>query len=127
MFAAQLPSDPVFVSYNGRSYDTPLLKGRYRFHRQAHPFEDRPHVDLLYPVRRAYRGVWENCRPQTIERNLLGIVRDDDLPGSQAPAAWLAFLRGQSGLNLGRAGSQSAGSGYVGEVVGLDWQPANGL
>jgi len=102
MFAAHLPSDPVFVSYNGRSYDTPLLKGRYRLHRQAHPFEDRAHVDLLYPVRRAYRGVWENCRLQTIERNLLGIVRDDDLPGSQAPAAWLSFLRGQSSVSLGR-------------------------
>lgn len=102
VFAQALPSDPVFVSYNGRSYDTPLLKGRYRLHRQAHPFEDRPHVDLLYPTRRAYRGVWENCRLQTIERNLLGIVRDDDLPGSEAPAAWLAFLRGQSSRNLAR-------------------------
>ncbi|MDR3385421.1 MAG: ribonuclease H-like domain-containing protein [Rudaea sp.] len=102
VFADTLPSDPVFVSYNGRSYDTPLLKGRYRLHRQLHPFEDRPHVDLLYPTRRAYRGVWENCRLQTIERNLLGIVRDDDLPGSEAPAAWLAFLRGQSSRNLAR-------------------------
>jgi uncharacterized protein len=102
VFAQALPSDPVFVSYNGRSYDTPLLKGRYRLHRQSHPFEDRPHVDLLYPTRRAYRGVWENCRLQTIERNLLGIVRDDDLPGSEAPAAWLAFLRGQSSRNLAR-------------------------
>ena len=102
MFAQTLPVDPVFVSYNGRSYDTPLLKGRYRLHRQAHPFEDRPHVDLLYPTRRAYRGVWENCRLQTIERNLLGIVRDDDLPGCEAPAAWLAFLRGQSSMNLAR-------------------------
>jgi uncharacterized protein YprB with RNaseH-like and TPR domain len=33
-------------------------------------------VDLLYPVRRAYRGVWENCRLQTIERQLLGILRE---------------------------------------------------
>jgi uncharacterized protein YprB with RNaseH-like and TPR domain len=63
-----------------------LLKGRYRLHRQAHPFDDRGHVDLLYPVRRAYRGVWENCRLQTIERQLLGIVREDDLPGREAPA-----------------------------------------
>jgi len=102
MFSDTLPDDPIFVSYNGRSYDTPLLKGRYRLHRQAHPFDDRAHVDLLYPVRRAYRGVWENCRLQTIERNLLGIVRDDYLPGSEAPGAWLAFLRGQSSRNLMR-------------------------
>ena len=101
-FSCGLPADAIFVSYNGRSYDTPLLKGRYRLHRQAHPFDERGHVDLLYPVRRAYRGVWENCRLQTIERQLLGIVREDDLPGHEAPAAWLAYLRGQSSTNLGR-------------------------
>ena len=101
-FSENLPTDPIYVSYNGRSYDAPLLKGRYRMHRQSHPFEDRLHVDLLYPVRRAYRGVWENCRLQTIERNLLNIVREDDLPGSEAPAAWLTFLRGESSANLAR-------------------------
>jgi uncharacterized protein len=101
-FAGNLPQDAIFVSYNGRSYDAPLLKGRYRLHRQAHPFDERDHVDLLYPVRRAYRGVWENCRLQTIERELLGIVREDDLPGREAPAAWLAYLRGQSSTNLAR-------------------------
>jgi len=101
-FSACLPANAIFVSYNGRSYDAPLLKGRYRLHRQEHPFAERGHVDLLYPVRRAYRGVWENCRLQTIERQLLGILREDDLPGREAPAAWLAYLRGQSSTNLGR-------------------------
>lgn len=102
LFASWLADDSVFISYNGRSYDAPLLKGRYRLNRLSCPFAERDHVDLLYPTRRAWRGVWENCRLATIERNLLGIVRDDDLPGSEAPAAWLAFLRGQSAVNLRR-------------------------
>lgn len=102
IFASWLSADSVFVSYNGRSYDAPLLKGRYRLNRLPCPFADRGHVDLLYPTRRAWRGVWENCRLATIERNLLGIVRDDDLPGSEAPAAWLSFLRGHSAANLRR-------------------------
>lgn len=102
IFASWLAADSIFISYNGRSYDAPLLKGRYRLNRLPCPFADRGHVDLLYPTRRAWRGVWENCRLATIERNLLGIVRDDDLPGSQAPAAWLAFLRGHSAINLRR-------------------------
>lgn len=102
IFASWLAKDSVFISYNGRSYDAPLLKGRYRLNRLPCPFMDRDHVDLLYPTRRAWRGVWENCRLATIERNLLGIVRDDDLPGSEAPAAWLAYLRGHSATNLGR-------------------------
>jgi hypothetical protein len=83
-------------------YDAPLLKGRFRMHQHAHPFDELRHVDLLHPVRRAYRGHWENCRLQTIERELLGIVREDDLPGSEAPAAWLSFLRGGSSRNLAR-------------------------
>lgn len=101
-FASWLSVDSIFISYNGRSYDAPLLKGRYRMHRFDHPFLDRQHVDLLYPVRRHYRGAFSNCRLQTIEREVLGIVRDDDLPGAEAPAAWLAYLRGQSSGNLAR-------------------------
>jgi uncharacterized protein YprB with RNaseH-like and TPR domain len=101
-FASALPADAILVSYNGRSYDAPLLKGRYRMHRQQHPFDARTHLDLLHPTRRAYRGRWENCRLITIERNLLGIDRGDDLPGAQAPAAWLAYLRGYESRSLGR-------------------------
>lgn len=101
-FAAWLAPDSILVSYNGRSYDAPLLKGRYRLQRREHPFEGRPHLDLLHVVRRAYRGVWANCRLATVERELLGIVREDDLPGAQAPAAWLAFLRGEGSRDLGR-------------------------
>ncbi len=101
-FSDSLPAAPVFVSYNGRSYDAPLLKGRYRIHRLEHPFESQRHVDLLYPTRRHYRGRWENCRLQTIERNALGIVREDDLPGSEAPGAWLDYLRGKSSEKLAR-------------------------
>jgi uncharacterized protein YprB with RNaseH-like and TPR domain len=44
----------------------------------------------------------ENCRLATIERRVLRTVREDDLPGSEAPAAWLTFLRGGSSRNLNR-------------------------
>lgn len=90
------------VSYNGRCYDAPLLNTRYRLSRRASPLPALAHLDLLYPTRRRYRGVWENCKLATIERRALGIVREDDLPGSEAPAAWLQFLRGGSSHNLKR-------------------------
>lgn len=92
-FAAWLRADTVLVSYNGRSYDAPLLVTRYRLQRMADPLRGLAHVDLLHPVRRVYRGRWENCRLATIERNVLRVVRDDDLPGSEAPAAWRSYLR----------------------------------
>ncbi|MBO9715942.1 MAG: ribonuclease H-like domain-containing protein [Pseudoxanthomonas sp.] len=84
----------VLCSYNGKCYDAPLLATRYRLARRAHPLAGLRHVDLLYPARRRYRGVYENCRLATIERQVLQVVREDDLPGSEAPAAWLGYLRG---------------------------------
>ncbi len=93
-FAGWLAEDTRLVSYNGRCYDAPLLAARYRLARQGTPLAGIEHLDLLFPTRRRYRGVWENCRLATIERHALGIVREDDLPGSEAPGAWLQYLRG---------------------------------
>ena len=99
-FARWIQPDSVLVSYNGRSYDAPLLATRYRLQRLPDPIKPCAHVDLLHPVRRAYRGRWENCRLATIERRLLQIVREDDLPGSEAPAAWRNWLRQGLSTNL---------------------------
>jgi uncharacterized protein YprB with RNaseH-like and TPR domain len=66
------------------------------------PLTGLGHLDLLHPVRRHWKGQWENCRLATAERELLGVVREDDLPGSEAPAAWLTYLRGGSARNLRR-------------------------
>jgi uncharacterized protein len=101
-FAAWLNPDTVLVSYNGKSYDRPLLSTRYRLARLEDPVLGRRHVDLLHPVRRRHRGQWENCRLSTVERQLLGVIREDDLPGSEAPRAWLDFIKGGSARNLRR-------------------------
>lgn len=101
-FRGWLAPDTVLVSYNGKCYDAPLLATRYRLARMDNPLAGLAHVDLLYPTRRRYRGVYENCRLATIERRVLRIVREDDLPGSEAPAAWLAYLRGGSAHALRR-------------------------
>jgi uncharacterized protein YprB with RNaseH-like and TPR domain len=107
-FARWLAPDTVLVSYNGRSYDAPLLATRYRLARLTNPLSGLAHLDLLHPVRRRYRGVWEYCRLATVERQLLGIVREDDLPGSEAPRAWRDYLRGGSARDLRRVGQHNA-------------------
>ena len=101
-FRGWLAPETVLVSYNGKCYDAPLLATRYRLARMGSPLSGLDHVDLLYPSRRRYRGVYENCRLATIERQVLKVVREDDLPGSEAPAAWLSYLRGGSAHTLRR-------------------------
>lgn len=101
-FASWLRPQTVLASYNGRSYDAPLLRTRYRLARLPDALHGLDHLDLLHPSRRRWRGRWENCRLATIEREALRILREDDLPGSQAPAAWLGYLRGGDAVNLRR-------------------------
>jgi uncharacterized protein YprB with RNaseH-like and TPR domain len=107
-FAQWLSPDTVLVSYNGKCYDAPLLNTRYRLARLPSPLPGRPHLDLLHPSRRRWKGRWENCRLGTIERQVLGVVREDDLPGSEAPRAWLDYLRGGSARDLRRVADHNA-------------------
>jgi uncharacterized protein YprB with RNaseH-like and TPR domain len=107
-FAGWLPAGTALVSYNGKCYDAPLLNTRYRLARQPSPLTGLLHLDLLHPARRRWKGRWENCRLGTLERRVLDIVRDDDLPGAEAPRAWLDYLRGGSARNLRRVAEHNA-------------------
>jgi len=92
-FADCLAPDDQLVSYNGKSYDLPLLITRFRMQAMQHPFDGLPHLDLLHPVRRLFGKRWNDCRLITVEENLLGFHRIDDLPGSEAPEAWFSYIR----------------------------------
>jgi hypothetical protein len=100
--ADELADVALLVSYNGKSFDLPLLQARYRLAGLDAPsLGRRGHLDLLHPVRRAFATRWPDCRLATAERRLLGIEREDDLPGAEAPAAWLDWLHRADGRRLG--------------------------
>ncbi|ROR32548.1 ribonuclease H-like domain-containing protein [Inmirania thermothiophila] len=82
----------ALVSYNGRSFDLPLIQARARLAGVALPAH-RGHIDLLHGVRRAWGHRLADCRLARVEAEILGRPRRGDLPGSEAPAAWLAWLR----------------------------------
>jgi|CXWL01.1.fsa_nt_gi uncharacterized protein YprB with RNaseH-like and TPR domain len=87
------------VSYNGKRFDIPAMRTLQTLHGtgELSAFE---HWDLLYPIRRAFRKDWPDCRLATAERNLLKRVRGNDLPGSEAPRAWREYLADGSTENL---------------------------
>jgi uncharacterized protein len=80
------------VTFNGKSFDVPLLIGRFALRREAHPFAGLPHCDLLHAARRSLRTDWPDCRLRTAEERALGFERVDDMPGAEVPAVWQQWL-----------------------------------
>ena len=95
--AARLAERPWQVSFVGKTFDRHRLAARMTLHRIAHAMLDPRHLDLFHLARRVYRSKLADTRLRTIEERCLGLVRDDDLPGSEAPRAWLDWLRDGSG------------------------------
>ena len=90
---AWMQSVQTLVTFNGKSFDAPLLASRHRLNGLPDPFAGLAHLDLLYPVRRAFAGRWPDCRLATAEERLLAFRRVGDLPGAEAPQAWFSWLR----------------------------------
>lgn len=90
----------TLVSYNGKSFDLPLLQTRLML--QRHPIPSLDHLDLLHPVRRLFSSRWPDCRLETAEKRLLGVMRKNDLPGSEAPAAWFDWMHRGASTRLGQ-------------------------
>lgn len=89
---AIIPPGAWLVTYNGRSFDWPLLETRYRLRRLAPP-PLAGHLDLLPVARRLFRHRLPDTRLRTVERDVLGIVRHGDVDGALIPGRYLEALR----------------------------------
>ncbi|MFW5796208.1 MAG: ribonuclease H-like domain-containing protein [Alkalispirochaeta sp.] len=83
--------DPMYVTYNGASFDLPVLRSRSVMQRLRFP--EHPHLDLLPLVRRLYAPRIGACTLGSVESRVLRRPRTDDTPGSEAPERFLTFLR----------------------------------
>lgn len=97
---------PVIVSFNGKTYDSQLVRTRFVMNAIAPP--RYLELDLLYPARRLFRTALPSCALMELERSLLEIVRVDDLPGALAPAAWFSFLKTGEKTALERVAEHNA-------------------
>lgn len=80
------------VSYNGKSFDWPLMQSRFVLHGMKEAIWEPYHIDLLHPSRSLWRNTLISCKLSHIEEMRLGIQRQDDVPGSEAPAIYFQFL-----------------------------------
>jgi uncharacterized protein YprB with RNaseH-like and TPR domain len=98
--AAEINKGGTIVSYNGKSFDSQILKTRCLMNGIKTP--EYRHADLLHPARRLWKRLLPDCSQGTIEQRILGIDRTDDIPGAMAPDIWFSFLRnGETGPLLG--------------------------
>ena len=82
----------ALMTYNGRSFDMPMLRERMVYHGLGECPEPPAHMDLLHAIRARFRGRWENCKLQTLEKRLCGRSRLGDIEGAAIPDAWHAFV-----------------------------------
>lgn len=95
--ASRLPAGALLVTFNGASFDLPVLRGRLRRCGLDPAALAGPHLDLLPLARRMWRGRGPDCRLTTLERSQLRVERDGDLPGHAIPAMFWAALRDPDG------------------------------
>lgn len=88
----QLSMRPYLVSFNGKSFDWPILKSRFIMNRMKLMAEPQGHLDFLYPSRSLWRYVLRSCRLGVVEEERLGVIREGDVPGSMAPALYFQYL-----------------------------------
>lgn len=83
----------TLVTYNGKTYDQPLLETRYRMARMKPPFGRMEHLDLLCGARRLWKLRFDSCRLVDLENQILGVEREGDLPGDMIPYVYFEYLR----------------------------------
>jgi uncharacterized protein len=91
--AERLAERPVLVTFNGKSFDWPLLETRYRMTRSIPPPIPRAHLDFLHPARNLWRLRLGSVRLSQLERHVLGWDRGDDLVSELIPSIYLDFVR----------------------------------
>jgi uncharacterized protein YprB with RNaseH-like and TPR domain len=99
----------TLITFNGRTFDAPLIETRYLFHRLEFPLADAPHIDMLHASRRLWKERpaiagppldEDSCKLSVLERHLAGVHRVGDVPGFEIPSRFFRFIRGGDAFPL---------------------------
>jgi uncharacterized protein len=92
----------TLVTFNGRTFDSPLIETRFLFHRLPFPLEGVPHLDMLHSSRRLWRTrpttagqdpEQVSCSLSILEKDIAGLHRIGDVPGFEIPSRYFQFIR----------------------------------
>ncbi len=83
----------MLVTFNGKSFDWPLMETRFRMSRRSVPLRGAPHLDLLHPARRVWKDRLVQCNLTNLEAQVLGVYRQGDVPGALIPQLYFDYLR----------------------------------
>lgn len=90
--ASRIAEASALITFNGKSFDLPLLRSRFVLARVGAP-PAPPHLDLLHVARRIYGARVDRCTLAGLERDVLRFERTDDVPGEEIPERYRRFLR----------------------------------
>ena len=93
---AELGRDKTLVSYNGAAFDLNLIRDRFIVNRVAREVPCSGHFDLLHPARRLFKRRLSDCSLTSIEREVFGYYRCDDVPGHLIPSIYFDWLQTES-------------------------------
>ena len=90
-YLSHLDDDSVHVTFNGKTFDVPFIKNRCICN-GINASLDLPHLDLMYFAKNLWKDKLPNCQLQTIEKEIFGIEREDDVPGQYIPGYYDTYL-----------------------------------
>lgn len=91
--AGEIEPAGAVATFNGSSFDLPVLRTRWVMARMPGDWPSPTHVDLLTLVRALFRHRLESCNLRSVEERLLGYERDDPIVSALVPDAYFEFLR----------------------------------
>ena len=91
--AAGLDRFDILCTFNGTTFDVPLLESRFLMNRMDRSCLELPHLDLLHMCRRLWKLRLGRCNLGRLEEVILGKPRTDDIPGSEVPQRYFTYLK----------------------------------
>jgi len=88
-----MDTDATVVTYNGATFDIPLLRSRFALHDREAPLDDEQHLDLMKIARTVWQPRLSGYRLQLLEQQILGVHRHNDIAPEEIPTAYANFLQ----------------------------------